>query len=108
MEHPETTGAPEIAWLVWRAANGDGRAWERLVSQYEELVAAIHGAKLTDDDETLRELAVHGPKTGEPFRAAAGAQAGGNALSSVPPRWRQLLQSLSAEPSAQHLRQQGK
>ena len=108
MEYRKTIVAPEAARLVWHAASGDGRAWERLVSQYEELVAAIHGAKLTSDDEILRELHGHGPKTGEPLRAAERAQTAGNALSSFPPRWQQLLQLLSADPSAQHLRQQGK
>ena len=107
MEHPETTDAPETAWLVWRAVNGDGRAWERLVSQYEELVTAIHRARMTGEGEPLRGLAVQGPQTGESLRAAARAQAAGHASSSVPPRWRQLLQLLSADPSPQDLRQQG-
>ena len=108
MEHPGTTDGPETAGLLWRAANGDERAWERLVSQYEELVAAIRGAMMTDDDETLRGLPVHGLKTAELRRAAARAQTAGNALSSLSPRWRPLLQLLSVDPSTQHLRQQGK
>lgn len=107
MEHPETTDARETAWLVWRAANGDGRAWERLVSQYEELVAASHGANMTDDDKTLRGLPVHGREAGESLRAAARTRTAGNALSTLPPRWWQLLQLLSVDPSTQQVRQQG-
>ena len=107
MEHPEITDAPETAGLLWHAASGDESAWERLVSQYEELVAAIRGAKMTGDDESLRGLPVHAPETAESRRAAARAQPAGNALSSLSPRWRQLLQLLSADPSTQHLRQQG-
>ncbi len=93
MEHQQTTDVPECAWLVWRAANGDGTAWERLVSHYEELAVAIHGASLASDDGSLRELAGHGTAH-ESLRAADRAQAAGNAASSLPPRWRQLLQLL--------------
>ena len=105
MERQETIHAPEVAWLLRRAASGDGRAWERLVSHYEELVAVIHGAGMTDD-ETVRGLPGDGPQTGESLRAAA--QTAGNAPSCLPPRWRQLLQLLSADPSAQHVRQPGR
>ncbi len=90
MDYEAAIDATEVARLVEGAANGDGRAWERLVSQYQELAAAAREATMTNDDETLREL------PGQ--RAAEHPQAPGNALSSLPPRWKQLLEQLSADP----------
>jgi hypothetical protein len=103
MEHQEAIDAPESACLVCRAANGDGTAWERLVSHYDELVVGAAGVKLANG-EIVWALARHGPKTDESLRAADRVRATGNALASLPLRWQRLLQLLSADPFAQHLR----
>ena len=43
--------APDVAWLVGRAAAGDMRAWERLVAQYARLIWSITAEfKLTETD----------------------------------------------------------
>jgi RNA polymerase sigma factor (sigma-70 family) len=43
--------APDVAWLVGRAAEGDRRAWERLVAQYARLIWSITAEfKLTETD----------------------------------------------------------
>src|SRR5512142_2348462 len=39
----ETTDALDVVRLVGRAADGDERAWERLVEEYERLIWAITG-----------------------------------------------------------------
>ena len=45
------TGAPDIAELVHRAAEGDRWAWERLVDQYARLIWSItRDFKLTESD----------------------------------------------------------
>ncbi len=99
---------PGLAGLVLGAANGDGSAWERLVNQYQDLVAAAREPTMTSDDETLRELLRHETGIDEPLRAAERAQTAGNALSSLPPRWQQLLELLSADPSGRQPHQQGR
>ena len=106
MEHQETINAPEVARLVRGAANGDWRAWDRLVNQYQELVAAAREATMASDDETLRELPRHETRI-ESLRATEPARAAGNVLSSLPPRWQQLLGLLSADPPAQRPHQHG-
>ena len=110
MGHQKTTDALEAVRLVRRAADGDGLAWDRLVDQYQELVAAMHGIKMANDDQPLRETARHGPQTDALLRAAERAQTVGDALSSLPLplRWQQLFQLLLADPPGQHPRQQGK
>ena len=47
----QDSGAPDIAQLVRSAADGDRRAWERLVNQYARLIWAITADfKLTESD----------------------------------------------------------
>jgi RNA polymerase sigma factor (sigma-70 family) len=47
----QDSGAPDIAQLVRGAADGDRRAWERLVNQYARLIWAITADfKLTESD----------------------------------------------------------
>ena len=44
-------GAPDAAWLVQRAAEGDQWAWERLVNQYARLIWAMtRDFKLVESD----------------------------------------------------------
>jgi RNA polymerase sigma factor (sigma-70 family) len=47
----DDTRAPDVAQLVLRAADGDRRAWERLVDQYARLIWAItRDFKLSESD----------------------------------------------------------
>ena len=47
----QASKAPDVAWLVGRAAAGDMRAWERLVAQYARLIWSITAEfKLTERD----------------------------------------------------------
>jgi RNA polymerase sigma factor (sigma-70 family) len=47
----QSSGGPDIAWLVRRAAEGDWSAWERLVDQYAKLIWAMtRDFKLAESD----------------------------------------------------------
>jgi hypothetical protein len=106
MEHQGTITAPEALRLVSLAADGDIAAWERLVDHYQEFVVAISGARMTSNDEALPGPPGDGPGDHVRLRAAERTQTADDALSSLPPRWRQLIQLLMASPPAPRLVQE--
>ena len=81
--------SPDIARLVRRAADGDLRAWERLVDQYARLIWSITGEfKLAESDAadvaqtTWLRLLEHIDRIEYPDRA--GFLAGGDRAARVP------------------------
>ena len=105
----EMTSAVDVGRLVECAAAGDGRAWERLVGQYDRLICAASGGFMPGDAADVRQatrlrllaqLYRHEhPQLGGAGRGGPGAgcdQPVRDGLSGLPWRWQQLLAVLIA------------
>ena len=110
-----TTRPEEIAYavdvqrLVGCAAEGDGRAWERLVDQYDRLICAVSGDPGPGDAADVRpatrlrlraQIYRHEhPQLGGPGRGVPGSECDQpvrDGLAGLPWRWQQLLAVLMA------------
>lgn len=79
-------------------------SWLAATARHECLrsLAARKKVMLGQDDDALEGVAAHGPEVDERLLAAENAENVRKALSSLPPRWQQLLEMLMADPPASY------
>ncbi len=95
--------APYAARLVGGAAEGDARAWGRLVDQYEQLISAVSSDFPLAD--IRQEIPARERAAGDLLVAECG-QSVRDDLLSLPRRWQPLLAMLIAPQLPAHLSRQ--